>query len=517
MKKRLSLSLLSVLIIAAASAFAQQVKTDYQKIGESLYADKDYKGAVDNFTRAINVNKQNKIKLAQLYDKRAQAQTDLEQYQKAIQDENAAILANPGFADAYWNRGVAYSNNGDYQLAIDDYNRTMSFYKDDKDNLSTLFDNRGINQRKLKNYKKAIEDHSQAILLNRKNGDAYWHRGIAYNNNGDYQLAVDDYTTAMFYNQEDVKDLAILYKNRGVNKRLLKQYKEAINDFNTGIHLNPQNGGIYWERGLAYQHNGDYQLAINDYTEAMPFYQDDKGNLAILYDNRSGNEIALRQPQKAIEDITSAIALDPQRGHLYWSRGIVYSQTGECKLAIDDYTKTMDFYKSNKPALAILHHNNAENLYILNENQKVIDECTAAIALNPNLASPYFTRGKIYLKRIVNKEQAVKDFNKVIELDTAKSSVSYIFSQFYTGHTDQALQMLQQQVLSTPNPDDVLTHYYNIACMFSIMNKPDEANIYLKRAIDSGYSKKFAANDEDFDNIRKTPDYIAMMADGSSK
>jgi hypothetical protein len=49
------------------------------------------------------------------------------------------------------------------------------------------------------------------------------------------------------------------------------------------------------------------------------------------------------------------------------------------------------------------------------------------------------------------------------------------------------------------------------------MNKPEEANIYLKKAIDSGYSKKFAANDEDFDNIRKTPDYVALMADNPSK
>jgi hypothetical protein len=49
------------------------------------------------------------------------------------------------------------------------------------------------------------------------------------------------------------------------------------------------------------------------------------------------------------------------------------------------------------------------------------------------------------------------------------------------------------------------------------MNKPDEANTYLKKAIEAGYSKEFAANDEDFDNIRKTPDYIALMATGESK
>jgi hypothetical protein len=43
--------------------------------------------------------------------------------------------------------------------------------------------------------------------------------------------------------------------------------------------------------------------------------------------------------------------------------------------------------------------------------------------------------------------------------------------------------------------------------MLALMNKPDEANNYLKTSINNGYSKKYARIDPDFEGIRNTPDF----------
>ena len=504
--------LLFALMIAVSDA-AGQDKSNYQLTGDSLYKEKNYKGAIENYNKAIETSKENKTKLAVLLDKRAQVEIDQNEYKKAIEDESAAVLLDSSLYNNYWNRGIAYENIGDYQLAISDYNKAIELSQNNKGNLSILYDNIGVDECHQKNYKKAIESHSQAILYNSKNGDAYWHRALAYNLNGDYQLAINDYSTAMFYNF-DPEDLATLYDNRGNNKRQLKQNREAISDYNTAIKLNPKKGKYFGHRGLAYQNNSDYQLAIDDFGTAILYFQQPKIDLAILYNYLAINKMALHKPDKALFDVTKAIELNQNNGYFYFTRGNIYSQMGKSKEAINDFTKAMDFYKGNPKIQAILHSSNATNLYIINENQKVIDECTIAIALDPNSSNSYFTRGKVYLKRIVNKDKALKDFNKVIGLDTSKSTVSYIFSQFYIGNTDVAMQCLQQQVLKTSSIDDVLNHYYNIACMFSIMNKPTESIVYLRKAIESGYSKEFAANDEDFDNIRKMPDYIALMGKG---
>ena len=116
-------------------------------------------------------------------------------------------------------------------------------------------------------------------------------------------------------------------------------------------------------------------------------------------------------------------------------------------------------------------------------------------------------------KKMNNKELADKDFNQAVALDTTKQTVGYIFSLLYLGRADEAVNVLQSNLLGTTDNSIALSDYYNLACLYSLMNKPDEANIYLKKAIDSGYEKKYAMKDEDLDNIRNTDDYKAIMAD----
>ena len=154
----------------------------------------------------------------------------------------------------------------------------------------------------------------------------------------------------------------------------------------------------------------------------------------------------------------------------------------------------------------------ADNAYFLNSFNEAIGYCNDAIAGDSTNYYAYYTRAKIFLKDESKKKQAIGDFNKVLQCDTSKKSVEYIFSLFYTGNGDAAVAQLQNDVLSTTNTAFVNGDYYNLACLYSLMKQPDEANIYLKKAIDSGYSKKYAAADVDLDNIRNTDDYKTIMA-----
>jgi tetratricopeptide (TPR) repeat protein len=399
---------------------------------------------------------------------------------------------------------------GDVKNAIMDYSKAIVLYKNEHQSLSSLLLDRGRAYFRIADYKSAIGDFSKVIELNIDLSQAYTYRGLSHKSLKEYQLAINDFTSSLFYNQKN-DQLASLYVHRGETKVDLNKYKDAINDFNLALSLNPDLKGVYLSRGYALYANGDYELSSNDYAKAIQLYQDNKKMLVLLYDFRASNERNLQHFDKALENLAQGLMLDPENGLLLWNRATIYSQQGECKLAIDEYNKAMIFYKDNNKYLASMHSSIASELYVLKENKRVIDECTISINLNPNESSPYFTRAKVYLKRLVNKEQAAKDFNKAIELDTSKSTTSYIFSQFYIGNRDLAMQLLQKEILKTPSPHDVLSHYYNIACMFSIMNEPEKANIYLKKAIESGYPKKYAAQDEDFDNIRNTAEYIATM------
>lgn len=62
---------------------------------------------------------------ADTYIDSAKEKYDNKDYKGAIQDFTKAIELNPKFADAYSNRGVVKGNLQDYRGAIQDYNKAI--------------------------------------------------------------------------------------------------------------------------------------------------------------------------------------------------------------------------------------------------------------------------------------------------------------------------------------------------------------------------------------------------------
>ena len=96
------------------------------------------------------------------------------------------IRLNPRYADAYYNRGIAYEKLGQYQRAIQDYDEAIR----PNPRYADAYNNRGIAYDSLGQYQRAIQDYDEAIRLNLRYTDAYNNRGIAYKNLGQYQRAI---------------------------------------------------------------------------------------------------------------------------------------------------------------------------------------------------------------------------------------------------------------------------------------------------------------------------------------
>ena len=63
--------------------------------------------------------------LALAYNNRGSAYSDKGQHDRAIQDYDQAIKLNPSNARAYYNRGIAYSAKGQHDRAIQDYDQAI--------------------------------------------------------------------------------------------------------------------------------------------------------------------------------------------------------------------------------------------------------------------------------------------------------------------------------------------------------------------------------------------------------
>jgi tetratricopeptide (TPR) repeat protein len=79
-----------------------------------------------------------------------------------------------GHADAYNNRGLAYSDKGDYAIAIADLNTAIDL----NPNYVDAYNNRGAIYYKKGDIDRAIVDYTKAMDLNPNYADAYNNRGF---------------------------------------------------------------------------------------------------------------------------------------------------------------------------------------------------------------------------------------------------------------------------------------------------------------------------------------------------
>jgi len=102
--------------------------------------------------------------------------------------------------------------------------------------------------------------------LNKKNrASAYTNRGNAYDDKGEFDRAIADYTKAIKLNPKD----ADFYTNRGNAYDDKGEFDRAIADFGKAIKLNPKDANAYNNRGFACEKKGDWKQAIADYRKAL--------------------------------------------------------------------------------------------------------------------------------------------------------------------------------------------------------------------------------------------------------
>ena len=97
----------------------------------------------------------------------------------------------------------------------------------------------------------------------------------------------------------------------------------------------------HYNRGVMHQQQGNFDLAIEKYTEAIAL----DAQLALAYYNRGNaygaNYFRKAANDQAISDYDQAIALDPQNVDAYCDRGNVHADSGDYDRAIADYDQAI--------------------------------------------------------------------------------------------------------------------------------------------------------------------------------
>jgi tetratricopeptide (TPR) repeat protein len=187
----------------------------------------------------------------------------------------------------------------------------------------------------LQRYDRAINDYDQAIQISPQHKSAFAGRGRAYGLLGQYEKAIKNYSQVIAQDPS----YPHIYVERGW-MYVLKNDRQAIDDANSALALNPQDYIAYFIRGAAY---------ANIYTRSPLPPTDLTGHLISLLPGLSYREA--EEKQKAIDDYDKAIALHPKYALAYHYRGLLYGESyrrhsmkkvfaghnGDKKKAIDDF------------------------------------------------------------------------------------------------------------------------------------------------------------------------------------
>ena len=119
-----------------------------------------------------------------------------------------------------------------------------------------------------KDYDRALEYFSQAIIYNPQMGDAaYIYRGNIYFERKNYDLAFEDYKKALSIKQEDVTVL----HNIGVVYAYRNQYDSALKYYSLALAKDSTYKAAYNSRGVLYMNHEQYLEAINDFKKFLKY------------------------------------------------------------------------------------------------------------------------------------------------------------------------------------------------------------------------------------------------------
>lgn len=310
-----------------------------------------------------------------------------------------AVNKSPGKTRPYNNRGVVYSDQGEYDKAIADFSRAIGLDRDCADG----YYNRGVVYQRGKEYRKAVRDYTQAIRINPKYLKAYINRGQIYSLNEDYEKAIFDFRRAIEISPFETaaySHLAYLYFTLGKKEKAAFFYKKILE-------IDPSDAAAYYDLGVIYADAGNQKGAItlfNKALEADPRYapaferlvqfysaKRDKERLAGLYKKAIAHKLDYFDAYYKIGNLYSdtgrhkdalalyrrAIEINPGSAKAYAALGSSYCQLGKNKMAAAFLKKAIEL----DPGLGVAHNNLAAACYYNKDYELAIKHCDRAVEL----------------------------------------------------------------------------------------------------------------------------------------
>ena len=500
------------------------------------------------------------------YRKAVEAYFEDDDDEKALELLNKQIDYTPNHIDSRFIRTRIYWSTDKYDAALRDISHAIKHYKG-KTNVykSTLWGLQGAIYDDMERYPDAAESYKQAVKLAKKDNPEkvqsyHFDLAQALYMSDEFDKAEKEYRAMLKTDPSDVTamiGLARFYRDK-------EEYEESLKWLETAESYNAGYGEIYKFKMQVYDKMGREDSTVDaalkyfeldddaqawyvapfaskhysygvarikaemnkedasnrwvvlltrlyedhcDYLHALELYnkvESEYGEHPMISYYMSSCYHEMGQFKKAIAESTKAIELSEDQS-LYSHRGDIYRSAGMYKEAIADYQVSMD----NDPSSGYEYYAIGWCHELQGDKKTALEYYNKGIDIDKSYAYLYLSRADL-LSQNGDYEAAERDYEKVLEIDTTPEDGSCRhYALVGLGRYYDAELWMNQIIEAYPNDNGV---YYDQACLFARMKRPDEAIKALENAFKKGF-RKFAhlEHDDDMDSLRNLPEYKALI------
>jgi|GEM_PF-6290889 len=239
---------------------------NWQNSTDEKIADVEYLTSKNKYTEALEISDEicvlqpncykNYYIRAQIYNKLTDVNNEIYSYKNALKYSPNNDKYNFQYAKCLLNAEKYKKAYQEFEKtkAINPYFPRISYYL-------------ALSNFKLGDYEKTINYITEYRKIMPTDEDAIWLAGYAYKENLDYEKAITIFDEGI----KTAKQKVGLFIGKGESLYNLQKYGEAAQAFTLALDYDPQNGNIYYLRGLAYIETDNKTNACRDWEKAVKF------------------------------------------------------------------------------------------------------------------------------------------------------------------------------------------------------------------------------------------------------